>query len=129
MEGKIMNKPLSQNEFKIMELLWRENRPLSRPEIIDLIPNRDWNPNSIHLILNNMIEKGVICVDGMTRCGRGYGRTYAATMSNLEYAVALLREVTPDLNADQRVSGVLPILLQDGVSKETMESLKLLLNG
>ncbi len=124
-----MNKPLSQNEFKIMELLWRENRPLSRPEIIDLIPNRDWNPNSIHLILNNMIEKGVICVDGMTRCGRGYGRTYAATMSNLEYAVALLREVTPDLNADQRVSGVLPILLQDGVSKETMESLKLLLNG
>lgn len=124
-----MNKPLSQNEFKIMELLWRENRPLSRPEIIDLIPNRDWNPNSIHLILNNMIEKGVICVDGMTRCGRGYGRTYAATMSNLEYAVALLREVTPDLNADQRVSGVLPILLQDGVSKQTMESLKLLLNG
>ena len=124
-----MKNPLSQNEFKIMQLLWREKRPLSRPEIIDLIPDRDWNPNSIHLILNNMIEKGVIRVEGMTRCGRGYGRTYAATMSNMEYAAALLREVTPDLNADQRVSGVLPILLQDGVSKETMETLKLLLNG
>lgn len=124
-----MKNPLSQNEFKIMQLLWRENRPLSRPEIIDLIPDRDWNPNSIHQILNNMIEKGVIRVEGMTRCGRGYGRTYAATMTNMEYAAALLREVTPDLNADQRVSGVLPILLQDGVSKETMESLKLLLNG
>ena len=124
-----MKNPLSQNEFKIMQLLWREKRPLSRPEIIDLIPDRDWNPNSIHLILNTMIEKGVIRVEGMTRCGRGYGRTYAATMSNMEYAAALLREVTPDLNADQRVSGVLPILLQDGVSKETMETLKLLLNG
>ena len=53
-----MKNPLSSNEFKIMQLLWKENRPLSRPEIIDLTPEKDWNPNSIHLILNNMIEKG-----------------------------------------------------------------------
>ena len=89
-EGQTMKNPLSPNEFKIMQLLWKQNRSLSRPEIIDLVPDREWNPNSIHLILNNMIEKGVIRVDGMTRCGRGYGRTYAATVSNLEYAVQLL---------------------------------------
>ncbi len=113
-----MKNPLSPNEFKIMQLLWKENRPLSRPEIIALVPDRDWNPNSIHLILNNMIEKGVIRVDGMTRCGRGYGRTYAASLSNLEYAVQLLKESTPDMSADERLLGVLPILLRDGVSGE-----------
>ena len=95
-----MKNPLSPNEFKIMQLLWKEERPLSRPEIIEMIPERDWNPNSIHLILNNMIEKGVIRVDGMTRCGRGYGRTYAATVNNLEYAVLLLKEATQELNDD-----------------------------
>lgn len=117
-----MKNPLSPNEFKIMQLLWKENRPLSRPEIIALVPDRDWNPNSIHLILNNMIEKGVIRVDGMTRCGRGYGRTYAASLSNLEYAVQLLKESTPDMSADERLLGVLPILLRDGVSGEAAAS-------
>ena len=118
-----MKNPLSPNEFKIMQLMWREDRPLSRPEIIELLPDRDWNPNSIHLILNNMIEKGVICVEGMTRCGRGYGRTYAATVSNLEYAVQILRELTPDLSADERAAGVLRLLLKDGLSAEARDGL------
>ena len=123
-----MKNPLSPNEFKIMQLLWKEERPLSRPEIIEMIPERDWNPNSIHLILNNMIEKGVIRVDGMTRCGRGYGRTYAATVNNLEYAVMLLKEATQEMNDDQRVLGVLPLLL-DGVSSEARAQLKELLQA
>ena len=122
-----MKNPLSPNEFKIMQLLWKEDRPLSRPEIIEMIPDRDWNPNSIHLILNNMIEKGVIRVEGMTRCGRGYGRTYAATVSNLEYAVNLLRDATPETNPDQRVLGVLKLLLDDGVKPETLKELKTIL--
>ena len=121
-----MKNPLSQNEFKIMQLMWKEERPLSRPEIIELLPERDWNPNSIHLILNNMIEKGVIRVEGMTRCGRGYGRTYAATMNNLEYAVYVLREATPDLSPDARLLGVLPLLLK-GVSSQTLTEARKLL--
>ncbi len=122
-----MKNPLSPNEFKIMQLLWRMNRPLSRPEIIEMVPERDWNPNSIHLILNNMIEKGVIRVDGMTRCGRGYGRTYAAALSNLEYAVNVLREATPDLNDDERVLGILPQLLDRDLAPDTVSKLRELL--
>ena len=122
-----MKNPLSPNEFKIMQLLWKKGRPLSRPEIIELIPDRDWNPNSIHLILNNMIEKGVIRVEGMTRCGRGYGRTYAATVDNLEYAVNLLKDATPETDPDERVLGVLKLLLADGVKPETVEELKSIL--
>ncbi len=122
-----MKNPLSPNEFKIMQLLWKEGRPLSRPEIIELIPDRDWNPNSIHLILNNMIEKGVIRVEGMTRCGRGYGRTYAATVDNLEYAVNLLKDATPETDPDERVLGVLKLLLADSVKPETVEELKSIL--
>lgn len=114
-----MKTPLSPNEFKILQLFWKENRPLSRPEIIELTPNRDWNPNSIHLMLNNMIKKGVIQVAGMTRCGKGYGRTYAATQTNLEYAVSILQEITPEYSADERLLGLLPLLLREPIRPET----------
>lgn len=124
-----MKNPLSPNEFKIMQLLWKEDRPLSRPEIIEMIPDRDWNPNSIHLILNNMIEKGVIRVEGMTRCGRGYGRTYAATLSNLEYAVRLLTDATPELSADERALGVLRIMLEEGLAPQTRKALRGMLDA
>ena len=123
-----MKIPLSQNEFKIMQVLWTEKRPLSRPEIIELTPGRDWNPNSIHLILNNMIEKGVIAVDGLTRCGRGYGRTYVATVSNLDYAAELFRDATPDLTPDERLLGVVQTLLKDAPSDAAIQELIRVLN-
>ena len=62
---------LSSNEFCILQLLWTEGRALTRPEILEALPDKDWNPNSIHLILNNMIKKGVLQVNGVARCGRG----------------------------------------------------------
>lgn len=106
-----MKNPLSANEFKIMELFWQEERPLSRPEIIELTPDKTWNPNSIHLILNNMIEKGVIAVSGLTRCGRGYGRTYAPTMTQLEYAAYQAQEATPGMSLKDRLVGIVGTLL------------------
>ncbi|MFR0733998.1 MAG: BlaI/MecI/CopY family transcriptional regulator [Oscillospiraceae bacterium] len=75
---------LSSNEFCILNLLWSESRAMTRPEILEALPDKDWNPNSIHLILNNMIKKGVLQVVGVARCGRGYGRTYAPTLSQTE---------------------------------------------
>lgn len=106
-----MKNPLSPNEFKIMELFWQEDRPLSRPQIIQLTPDKTWNPNSIHLILNNMIEKGVIEVAGLTRCGRGYGRTYAPTMTQLEYAAYQVEEATPGMSLKDRLTGVVGTML------------------
>ena len=123
-----MKNPLSSNEFKIMQLLWREGRSLSRPEIIELTPDKDWNPNSIHLILNNMIDKGVIRVDGMARCGRGYGRTYAAALTNVEYAVAQVIDATPELTPDERLVSVTETLLNaEGVTEEGRKALRKLL--
>lgn len=123
-----MKNPLSQNEFKIMELLWNEGRSLSRPEIIERTPDRNWNPNSIHLILNNMIDKGAITIDGLTRCGRGHGRTYAPTMSRIDYAVDQLEQTTDAMAPDQRVLALMGKLLERyQLSDQTLAELKALL--
>lgn len=125
-----MINPLSANEFKILQVLWEEGKSLSRPEIIERTPDKDWNPNSIHLILNNMIEKGVLCVDGLTRCGKGYGRTYAPTMTQMEYAARQAMDATPDCTPDERLLGVVAALVgNDSVSDETISELEKLLHS
>lgn len=123
-----MANPLTENEFNILQLMWEEGRALSRPEIIEKTPEKDWNPNSIHLILNNMIEKGVLCVEGLTRCGRGYGRTYAPTMTQMEYAAAQAIAATPDMDTGDRLVGILAALIEkEGIDAKAISGLEAML--
>ena len=77
---------LTPNELQIMELLWDENRGLSRTDIIELCPERNWKSSSIHILLNQLLEKEAIEVDGFVKTGKNYGRTYAAAISRDEYS-------------------------------------------
>ena len=115
---------LSSNEFCILNLLWSESRAMTRPEILEALPDKDWNPNSIHLILNNMIKKGVLQVVG----GRGYGRTYAPTLSQTEYAAAQALEATPDMTVSDRLLGVVAALVdKKGIDAQTIAELEQML--
>lgn len=78
---------LTKNELEIMNLLWETGRALSRSEIIDLSPNRSWKQSSIHILLNKMLEKEVIKVDGFVRTGKTYGRVYSPTITQNDYTV------------------------------------------
>lgn len=89
-----MKKPaitLTPNELEIMELMWRENRPLSRTDIIELSPDRSWKASSIHILLNKMLEKDAIKVDGFVRTGKNYGRTYSPALSNVDYLLMTIK--------------------------------------
>ena len=68
---------LTKSETEIMDLLWREDRPLSRSEIIDLTPERSWKPASIHILLNSMLDKGAIAVAGFVQSTKNYARTFS----------------------------------------------------
>ncbi|CCX38767.1 transcriptional regulator BlaI/MecI/CopY family [Clostridium sp. CAG:1013] len=84
---------LTRSETEIMELLWSENRPLSRSEIIDLTPNRTWKPASIHILLNSMLDKGSIEVAGFIQSTKNYARTFAPTLTADEYIVMQLKHM------------------------------------
>lgn len=120
-----MKKPLSKSELEIMDLLWRVDKPLTRTEIIDQTPNKTWNEKSIHLILNNMIEKGVIEVKGFERCKKIYGRTYGPTMTRAQFAAEKINEITPQMNIDERASFIINIFTDgDNISPETLDKLE-----
>ncbi len=85
-----MNNPyfrLTKSENEIMDLLWREGRPLSRSEIIELTPERSWKPTSIHILLNSMLDKGAICVAGFVQSTKNYARTFTPTLTADEYVL------------------------------------------
>ena len=89
---------LSENEYKIIAFMWKEGRPVSRSEILKGTEGRNWNPASIHLILNAMISKGAIKI---TDEDVKYGRTYEPCLSYNEYLTEALKHAVPDKNIEE----------------------------
>ena len=114
---------VSSNEYKIMQLLWNEGRPLSRAEILKGTEGRNWNPASIHLILNSMISKGVIRI---TDEEKKYGRTYEASFSREEYITQELQEILPDYAEEDILNAVLDayVLKNGKASKKVLTSIQ-----
>lgn len=82
---------LTRSENEIMELLWKEGRPLSRSQIIGLTPDRSWKPASIHILLNSLLEKNAIQVAGFIQSTKNYARTFVPTLTAEEYALLQIK--------------------------------------
>jgi len=119
---------LSSNELAVLRVLWDEGIPLSRPELLKKIPDINWNPNSIHVVLNNLIKKGYIAVDGMVRCGQSYGRTYRATKTQGEYVASLALQAVFDAPDEDCVLDVVSAMVKHkNVSEQTITVLEQML--
>lgn len=90
-----MKVSITDTELEILQLLWDEGRPLSKPELIQRLTLPDNSKNSIHFYLRSMLEKGVIKVAGTVICGKRPGRTYAPAITREEYTVSQLDELVP----------------------------------
>lgn len=93
---------LSSNELAILTALWEAGQPLSRPQLLERITKTDWNPNSINVILNNMIKKGYIAIGMSVRHGTHYGRTYYPLKSREECITSLAAFMLPNASEEER---------------------------
>lgn len=117
---------VSDNEFQILETLWRENRALSRTEIINLTENKTWKESSIHVLLNQLLDKGLLKVDGFEKTGKNYGRKYAPTLSKNSFDFNKLKssflKIKPKKTA---ISDFLNFLVEtDNFTTEDLDMLK-----
>lgn len=92
---------LSDKEEQMLETMWREGRPLTRSEIINLTENRRWKESSIHVFLNRLLDKGSIRVCDIVKTATNYGRTYEPTFSSDEYDMARLKGNFKTVNPDK----------------------------
>ena len=91
---------LSDKEEQMLETMWKEGRPLTRSEIINLTENRRWKESSIHVFLNRLLKKGSIRVDEIVKTSTNFVRTYEPTFSAEEYDMARLKDNFENINPE-----------------------------
>ncbi len=85
--------PLSKKELEFMGIFWESSSALSRQDILDRAAQREcsWKPNSIHILLNSLLEKGFIRVAGYYIKTKKVGRTFEAAITREKYAITQVR--------------------------------------
>ncbi len=81
---------LTKSEEQIVELLWCFDEPLTSSEIIRNSVDKTWKDSYVHLLINSLMEKGIIEVAGFKKATKNYARTFRPTMSREEYMVLSL---------------------------------------
>ena len=89
---------LTKSEEQIVELLWSCEEPLTSSEIIRNSVDKTWKDSYVHLLINSLMEKGIIEVAGFKKATKNYARTFKPTMSREEY---LLLSLTKSKNYDK----------------------------
>lgn len=86
MENQKINFRLTKSEQELMDILWNSEEPLAAQEIVENAPvNRNWKDSSVHLIVNHLLNKGVIEVAGFKKTTKNYARTFCPVMSKEEF--------------------------------------------
>ncbi|MCF2651382.1 BlaI/MecI/CopY family transcriptional regulator [Anaeromassilibacillus senegalensis] len=117
---------LTKSEHEIMSLLWHVDKPLTASEIIELSSDRTWKDSYIHLLINSLLEKGMIRAEGFAKTTKNYARTFIAAVSQEEYAV---RQISGKngLNPDSVVSIVSALIDQAAEPMPLLEALTAML--
>lgn len=112
---------LTKSENEIMDLMWKEGRPLSRSEIIELTPDRTWKPASIHILLNSMLEKKAIEVAGFVQSTKNYARTFVPSVTADAYAIMQVKS-SPVFSQDS-IPSLVSSLLEDVTDTDILDRL------
>ena len=103
--------------------MWGQNRPLTRTDIINLTPERSWKASSIHILINKLLDKEAIIVDGFIRTGKNYGRTFSPLLSRDEYGKMLLKHQYN--NVSMSLGELFSTLIEDeDISDSTIDELE-----
>ena len=113
------------SELNILRLLWTEKRSLSCAEMLELLPELNLFSTSIYAILEGMISKGVLMVDGKIRSGKRYARTYKPTISQEDFATSQMFKLTSNIPKTERLVGIFASMVNhEGLDTETLSKLE-----
>ena len=79
---------LTKSELEIMDVLWAANTPLSRSDLLERSQEKSWKDSSVHILLNDLLQKDAIREAGFVKRSKTYGRTFLPTVSREEFFAA-----------------------------------------
>ena len=117
---------LTKSEMEIMDVLWNENVPLSRSDLLARGEEKSWKDSSVHILLNGLLQKGAIQEVGFVKRSKTYGRTFAPTLSREEYFATTIfsHRHKPDI-----VGLFAALLNREDITPQQMEEIKKLIEG
>ena len=116
---------LTKSEMEIMDVLWNEEKPLSRSDLLERDEEKSWKDSSVHILLNGLLQKGAIRESGFVRRSKTYGRTFVPTMSREEYFAMTVfsHRYQPDL------IGLMEALMRrTEVNESVLDALQIMIN-
>lgn len=117
---------LTKNETEIMNVLWKEGRPLTSVQIVEKSKDKTWKSSSIHILLNSLLKKEAIKEVGFVRSGKGYARTFEPTISSEQYYTDIFAEIADKASIS---SFFMALFNSKKISKETIEELESLIES
>lgn len=83
---------LTDSEQQVLDLLWDREDALTSSEIIEYCENRTWKESYIHILINSLLKKNMIEVDGFKKTTKNYARTFRPTMTREDYSILQLKQ-------------------------------------
>ncbi len=114
---------LTKSEMEIMDVLWAENAPLSRSDLLARQEHKSWKDSSVHILLNGLLQKGAIREAGFVKRSKTYGRTFLPTMTREEYFAAT---IFSHRHQPQMVGLMEALLSREDITKEELEKIAVL---
>ncbi len=110
------NEHLTKKEHEIMKILWTSEKPMLISEIHSSVKNVAGN--SVHPMINNLINKGYIKVMGNVRVVKTPSRLYAPAVTVDEYMAIQFAEVFKENNKPISFKGFLNYFFKHNKSKK-----------
>lgn len=117
---------LTKSELQIMDVFWASDVPLSRSDLLERSEKKTWKDSSVHILLNGLLNKGVICEAGFVKRSKTYGRTFQPAMTREEYYAAAIFSHT---HKPQIVPFVEALLKQQNPTSEQLQQIEKLIRG
>lgn len=112
---------LTRSEMEIMDVLWEAGTPLSRADLLAHSEEKTWKDSSVHILLNGLLQKGVIQEAGLVKRSKTYGRVFAPTVTREEYFAAT---VFSHRHKPQIVGLIEALLRRDDITEEQMARIR-----
>ena len=123
-----MSDVITKNEYNVLLAIWNAGHAIPAKEILDSIEDKSFKDKTIHSLLNALLEKGLIYVDGQKLSTKIYSRCFNAAISFEEYHAEQIKENGMYRREKATVlPGIVSALIDDDVSADTLDKLESLL--
>lgn len=114
---------LTRSEMEIMDVLWENDAPMSRADLLAHSQEKTWKDSSVHILLNGLLQKGAIREAGFVKRSKTYGRTFAPTLTREEYFAAT---IFSHRHKPQIVGLFAALLAREDITAEQLEQVRAL---